>query len=107
MSQLTLPLRLTDHAVFASFLATGNEALVATLRALADGGVDTGCWLWGATSTGKTHLLQAVCEQAGDQSVYVPLAALKEAGPAILDGLASRVNFAAARNDSQIIARHR
>lgn len=90
MSQLALPLRLADHAVFASFLASGNETLVATLRALADGGDGGGCWLWGTPSTGKTHLLQAVCEQAGDQSVYVPLAELKEAGPGILDGLASR-----------------
>lgn len=90
MSQLALPLRLADHAVFASFLASGNETLVATLRALADGADGGGCWLWGTPSTGKTHLLQAVCEQAGDQSVYVPLAELKEAGPGILDGLASR-----------------
>ncbi|MGI9270442.1 MAG: DnaA regulatory inactivator Hda [Woeseiaceae bacterium] len=90
MSQLALPLRLADHAVFASFLATGNETLVGTLRDLADGGDGKGCWLWGSPSTGKTHLLQAVCEQAGDESVYVPLAELKAAGPAILDGLASR-----------------
>jgi type VI secretion system protein ImpK len=34
------------------------------LRELAAGGGDRGCWIWGAASTGKTHLLQAVCEQA-------------------------------------------
>ena len=48
MSQLALPLRLADHAVFASYLATGNETLVATLRDLADGGNGPGCWLWAA-----------------------------------------------------------
>ncbi len=31
MSQLALPLRLADHAIFGSFLSSGNEALVATL----------------------------------------------------------------------------
>ena len=90
MSQLALPLRLADHAIFASYLATGNETLVATLRNLANGDDGIGCWLWGASATGKTHLLQAVCEQVGDQSVYIPLAGLKEAGPAILEGLANR-----------------
>ncbi len=93
MSQLVLPLRLADHAVFASFYAQGNESLVATLRELAvdAAGLDGhGCWLWGAVSTGKTHLLQAVCDQAGDRSVYIPLSTFAASGPAILDGLASR-----------------
>lgn len=90
MSQLALPLQLADHAVFASFLPGGNAALVATLRALADGGEGHGCWLWGANSSGKTHLLQAVCENAGDRSAYVPLSLFSAAGADILDGLASR-----------------
>ena len=89
MSQLALPLRLADHAVFGSFLSAGNESLVATLIDLADGG-NQGCWLWGAKAAGKTHLLQAVCDRAGDRSVYVPLAMLADAGPGLIDGLASR-----------------
>ncbi len=91
MSQLVLPLRLADHAVFSSFYAHGNESLVATLAAIASESADGhGCWLWGAAASGKTHLLQAVCDRAGDRSVYVPLSALAAAGPAILEGLASR-----------------
>lgn len=90
MSQLALPLQLADHAVFASFLNSGNETLVATLTGIATGDDNHGCWLWGAPATGKTHLLQAVCEAAGDRSVYVPLSMLAAAGPEILDGLASR-----------------
>jgi DnaA family protein len=90
MSQLALPLRLADHAVFASFLAAGNETLLATLRSLAAGGDGAGCWLWGAAATGKTHLLQAVCEEAGDESSYIPLRMLGSTSPEILDGLASR-----------------
>ncbi len=90
MSQMALPLQLADHAVFASFHAAGNETLVATLQGLAAGDTGEGCWLWGAASTGKTHLLQAVCERAGDQSAYVPLDMLAAAGPVILDGLAGR-----------------
>lgn len=90
MSQLALPLQLADHAVFASFLPVGNETAVAVLRELAAGDGGNGCWLWGAQSTGKTHLLQAVCGEAGDQSVYVPLGLLGDADPAVLDGLARR-----------------
>lgn len=90
MSQLALPLQLADHAVFASFLDSGNEALVATLANIASGGDGHGCWLSGARATGKTHLLQAVCENAGDRSVYLPMVTIVQAGPEILDGLASR-----------------
>ncbi len=90
MNQLVLPIQLADHAVFESFLAAGNDTLVATLGALADGDSGYGCWLWGAPATGKTHLLQAVCERAGDRAVYVPLSLLADAGPAVLEGLARR-----------------
>ena len=90
MSQLALPLQLADHAVFASFLDNGNETLVATLRDIAAGGEGYGCWLWGAASTDKTHLLQAVCDAAGDRATYVPLSMLADVGPEILEGLASR-----------------
>lgn len=90
MSQLALPLQLADHAVFASFLDSGNEALVATLADIAAGGEGHGCWLWGAATTGKTHLLQAVCDAAGDRAIYVPLSMFADAGPEILEGLASR-----------------
>ena len=89
MSQLALPLRLADHAVFDSFLDTGNETLVAVLAELA-GGTGDGCWLWGPPATGKSHLLQAVCNAAGDTAVYLPLQGLADADPAILEGLASR-----------------
>lgn len=90
MSQLALPLQLADHAVFASYLATGNEAVVAQLQALASGDTSNGCYFWGAAASGKTHLLQAVCDRAGDESIYLPMAMLASASPEILEGLADR-----------------
>ena len=90
MSQLALPLRLDDHAVFASFLPTGNEALVGLLANISSERVGNGCWIWGPPWVGKTHLLQAVCDRAGDCSVYVPMATHAGAGPSLIDGLASR-----------------
>jgi DnaA family protein len=106
MSQLALPLRLDDHAVFPSFHPAGNEAVVAHLRAIATGRNAAGCWLWGAPASGKTHLLQATCAEAGDRAAFVPVGDLLAAGPAIIDGLASRdivclddVHAAAGRTD--------
>jgi DnaA family protein len=90
MTQLALPLQLADHAVFASYLNSGNEALVATLSRIAADDEGHGCWLWGASATGKTHLLQAVCEAAGDRAAYIPLTMIAEAGPGVLEGLSSR-----------------
>jgi len=90
MSQLALPLKLADHAVFASFLTDGNETLLASLRRIAQGQSDHGCWLWGSRASGKTHLLQAVCEMAGDRAVFVPLDMLVKTGPDVLEGLANR-----------------
>jgi len=90
LTQLALPLQLQDHAVFESFWPAQNQPLVSYLAELAAGTQDAGCWIWGKASTGKSHLLQAVCARLGDRSIYVPLADLAQSGPAILDGLASR-----------------
>ncbi len=90
MSQLALPLQLQDHAVFESFWPAGNEALVTYLTELCGSGASPGCWIWGAAATGKTHLLQAVCDRSGDRSVYLPLAMFVEAGPEVLDDLENR-----------------
>lgn len=90
MSQLALPLKLQDHAVFESFWPAGNDELVAFLADIAATGNGPGGWIWGAPAIGKTHLLQALCARSGDRAVYLPLRTLADAGPEILEGLASR-----------------
>lgn len=90
MSQLALPLKLEDHAVFDSFWPAENEALVSFLEELTVTGDGPGCWIWGGAATGKTHLLQAVCEKSQDAAVYLPMGELSSRGPAILEGLSSR-----------------
>ena len=90
MSQLALPLKLDDHAVFASFWPENNEGAVAFLKDLATTGQGPGAWIWGKHATGKTHLLQAVCERRGDDATYIPLDHVMTAGAVILDGLATR-----------------
>ena len=90
MSQLALPLRLEDHAVFESFWPAGNESLVAFLQDLEVSTSGPGCWLWGRAATGKSHLLQALCERMGDRSIYLPMLELRSTSPEIIDGLAAR-----------------
>jgi DnaA family protein len=90
LSQLALPLKLDDYAVFDSFWSAGNDELVAFLLELSAGAQGPGCWLWGASATGKTHLLQAVCDRTGHEGIYLPLRDFRSAGAEILEGLASR-----------------
>lgn len=90
MSQMALPLKLHDHAVFDSFHTAGNDQLVSFLLEITRSGQGPGCFVWGPAASGKTHLLQAVCERSGDQSVYLPLNELAEMSPDILSGLAGR-----------------
>ena len=90
MSQLALPLGLQDHAVFESFLPAGNEAVVAFLQDTVATARGPGGWLRGSHATGRTHLLQAVCERAGDQAQFVPLREFAGADAAILHGLSNR-----------------
>jgi DnaA family protein len=90
LSQLVLPLRLDDHAVFETFHPAGNETVVDYLRSLAGAGGMHGAWLSGAEATGKSHLLQATCESFGDRAVYLPMSELGGASPDLLEGLGSR-----------------
>lgn len=90
MSQLVLPLRLDDHAVFETFHPAGNETVVDHLRSLAGQGGVHGAWVSGAAATGKSHLLQATCESFGDRAVYLPMGELGGASPDLLEGLGSR-----------------
>jgi DnaA family protein len=70
MKQLALGVRLRADAVFESFWPGPNAEIVAALRC--PGPVPL--WLWGASGSGKTHLLQAVCAAAGSAAFAAPAA---------------------------------
>jgi DnaA family protein len=69
MRQLALGVRLRADAVFHSFAPGFNAEVVAALRSPSA----IPLWLWGGQGSGKTHLLQAVCADAGETSAYFPL----------------------------------
>jgi DnaA family protein len=72
VKQLALGVRLRADAVFDSFWPGVNGEAVAALQAA----MSVPVWLWGASGSGKTHLLQAVCAATGEEAAYFPLASL-------------------------------
>ena len=71
--QLALPFALAERSTFRHFVAGRNRELVERLRRLVNSSGDAfDClWLFGEPGTGKTHLLQAVCN-ARDDAAYIP-----------------------------------
>jgi len=84
MRQLPLRVMLRDRALFASFLPGPNGPALAQLIALAANPRAGLVWICGPEGSGKTHLLQALCAQAGAGARYLPLSQLVEFGPAAL-----------------------
>ncbi|MDR9413431.1 MAG: DnaA regulatory inactivator Hda [Spiribacter sp.] len=87
--QLALDFRWDTRADFASFIADGNTEAVSALRTA---GAPASPWMyvWGQPGTGKSHLMQAACGEAGRTgatAVYVPLADYPRATPDLLEGL--------------------
>ena len=75
VKQLALGVRLRADAVFESFWPGLNGEIVAALQTPNT----VPLWIWGASGSGKTHLLQAVCAAAGEaasgaRAAYFPLA---------------------------------
>jgi DnaA-homolog protein len=89
VQQIPLGVRLTDRAVFGSFLAAHNTEVLQHLQRLSSGAAGGLSWLCGPRGSGKTHLLQAACAAASERmrAGYVPLADVAALGVGVLDGL--------------------
>lgn len=89
--QLVLDIRQPLQMDFASFyVGERNRLLVSRLQALAAGQAGQVCYVWGATGSGKSHLLQAVCAAACDHglsALYLESGQLRELPPEVLDQL--------------------
>jgi len=87
MQQLPLGVRLSKAARFDSFVAGDNREVVERLAGAVPPRV---LWLWGRAGTGKSHLLQAACADAGERggsATYVDLGTATN--PALLEGCES------------------
>lgn len=90
LKQLPLKLALPDRAHIENYLSIANQQAVADLTACATGRGELYVYLWGASGTGKSHLLQAatlLADQAGRSALYIPLDQVRQLTPALLEDL--------------------
>lgn len=78
LQQLPLNLRLRDDYSYASYIARGNEQVLAALRSSEP---DPLLYLWGVPGSGKTHLLHAATQAMLDAQGAAALLSLTEDRP--------------------------
>lgn len=106
LQQMPLAIGVNERLDFSLFIAGTNSAVCVRLQTLA--GADAGqVYLWGPGGSGKSHLLQATCQLAGQsglRAAYIPLQQFMhgQQGPELLDGLDSFDLIAV--DDLQVIA---
>jgi len=109
-AQLPLGVGLRDDATFGNYYPGAHNApLVEQLtRQLSPDG-EPYLYLWGASGTGRSHLLQAACHQASDQDVralYLPLADLGHFPPLMLEDI-ERLDLVAIDDLECVVGRKR
>lgn len=88
--QLPLGISLRESASLASFYPGDNEQALAAVEDCASARGEPLVYLWGASATGKSHLLQGACRHASERSMavaYLPLVEAARLSPAILQDL--------------------
>ncbi|MCI0508448.1 regulatory inactivation of DnaA Hda protein [Chromohalobacter marismortui] len=108
-AQLPLGVGLSDDATFANFHAAGNAPLLERLRGQLDADGEPFLFLWGAPGSGRSHLLQAACHEAGDRgdrALYLPLRDLGHFPPHMLEDL-ERLDLVAIDDLSVVLGRKR
>jgi len=90
-TQLTLDIALKDSFTFDNFIAAENQLLVDLLKN--ENNSEKQVYIWGAHNTGKTHLLQALCQFHSNAHLnndiklsYLPLKQLIDFSPEIFQG---------------------
>ena len=102
MKQIPLPIGVEAARSFDNFLAGSNDQAIEHLRSL--GPQSAPAYLWGASGSGKTHLLRATAQHFHDQGLRVGWFAAADALPWPHDDAWSLIVFddcdleAAARN---------
>jgi DnaA-homolog protein len=85
--QIPLSLKLSDAAIFENFFPGENVTMLACLKNLKINASEFLIYLWGPEGSGRTHLLQASCQDYSTQSeMYIDLRD-EELRPDCLNGL--------------------
>ncbi|TQV61792.1 MAG: DnaA regulatory inactivator Hda [Halothiobacillaceae bacterium] len=86
--QQVLDFGLAPTRTLEQFVAGANGVAAGLVARQAEGCGEPQLYLWGATGSGKTHLLQAACQRAGECGMPAAYLALAEAPhPGVLEGL--------------------
>ena len=89
--QYSLDITLRQFATFETFVNPDDNELVSILKELAKAGKEPRQYfLWGAAQTGKSHLLQAICNQlsaTSQKAVYLAFKDYKNLDLSVLNGL--------------------
>ena len=73
IKQIALPLSLDRQYSFENFISDRADLIVASLKALIQGDGEAQIGLWGATASGKTHLLNASADYARQKNVVLQI----------------------------------
>ncbi len=88
--QIPLEFGFREAADFEHFIEGPNVEVCTVSQTIALGETIHSIYLWGQAATGKSHLLQAVCNLASQHdrnAVYIPLNQHAEFSPEMLEGL--------------------
>lgn len=87
-TQLTLDLKLKDSFTFDNFISGENQLLIQLLQSQREE-AEKQVYIWGTHNSGKTHLLQAVCQHFSQQNQnvsFLPLQQLIDYSPDVFQG---------------------
>lgn len=85
--QLALAIHLNDEATLKDYCWNNNILLRQQLEEMLQNKGERLLYLWGNPGSGKSHLLQACCQELNQRSaIYLPLQLLKEWGPQAIEG---------------------
>ena len=73
--QIPLPIQREDFATWQNWLSRGETQPLEQWLSMSEP-VSQSAYLWGGSSVGKSHVLQACCQVAGHDARYLPLAEL-------------------------------
>lgn len=86
--QQVLDFGLAPSRTLEQFLPGANGVAAGLVAQQAEGRGEAQLYLWGARGCGKTHLLQAACQRAGEHGLPAAYIALQDAPhPGVLEGL--------------------
>ena len=88
--QIPLQFGFRETADFEHFIEGPNSEVCTVSQSIALGETVHSIYLWGQSATGKSHLLQAVCNLASQNDLnvaYIPLSQHAEFSPEMLEGL--------------------